>query len=118
MRPVIEYFLCVVATPLLSEFPLHILELVDQKDGITPTHESISYQKDSEHGARHSSDFNSAPHCTNDNNDLTGADASGQRNGAYRILLAIVAVPHLYMLWRVIPFTCKMQISRHESLLF
>ena len=120
MQSVVEYLLCVIATFYLSEFPLHILELVDEKDAITATHHNEPGQKRSEHDEipRDSFDLRPAPHPRHDNNDRPSADTIAQRNTSYGILLAIVVIPSLYALWRVIFFTCQMQLSKQESLLF
>ncbi|KIX99929.1 uncharacterized protein Z520_04566 [Fonsecaea multimorphosa CBS 102226] len=117
MRPVTEYFLCVIATPILSEFPLTILELVDEKDGTAPTNERILDQKFPQHGKSTSNPFDlGSPQ--NGHNELSGVDARRQRNKIYGVMLATVTIPLLYMLWQVISFTSRMQISKQETLLF
>jgi hypothetical protein len=127
MHPVIEYFICVITTPLLSEFPLHILELVDKEDTVGATHESVPNQFSAavkkpghEKSACDSLDPTLLPHHENVNNgsnNVTYVDATAQRNTTYGTMLAIVAIPLLYMLWQVIFFTCEMQLSERESLL-
>ncbi|KIW34142.1 uncharacterized protein PV07_00938 [Cladophialophora immunda] len=120
MRPVIKYFLCIIATPLLSEFPLHILEFVDEKTALFAAEDCQSGHRTLEHeeSARKSLDPDSVPHDSNAKNNLTDVDTTPPRDTAFVTMLAVVGIVILYMLWQVISFTCQMQLSKQESLLF
>jgi hypothetical protein len=131
MQPVTEYFLCVALGPsLLTEIPLHILELVDKEDSVIVDPENLSEQKDPEpdHDVTVERSFSykcPKPPFSNGNGDhgtdnRTGVDspATAQRNKSYGTTTAIVAVLLLYMLWRVVTFTWIMQLSGQESLLY
>ncbi|KIW70428.1 hypothetical protein PV04_02698 [Phialophora macrospora] len=129
MQPVIEYFLgAALGTPLLSEIPLHILELIDGKDAVTADPESLSQQKDPEpdhertversfdHECREPR-FSNGNHDTDDQTSVN-TSASAQSNTSYTITIAIVAVLLFFMLWRVVTFPWIMQLSGQETLLY
>lgn len=106
-RPLVVYLLCVIATPLLSKFPLHILEVVDEEDAVTATGESLIEQKVSKPGHEKSlespSDHNSVPHSSNVNNKRNDVDATARRNTTYGTMLAIVSIPLLTSCGRCLP---------------
>ncbi|KAH0848563.1 hypothetical protein FOPE_02676 [Fonsecaea pedrosoi] len=121
MRPVTRYFLCIIATPLLSEFPLHILEFVDEKTPFIAAEDGQSGNQTLQHeeSGRKSLDVGSVPYESNaENKNLSDVDTAPPRNTAFVTMLAIVGIVILYMLWQVISFTCQMQRSNQETLLF
>ena len=109
MHPVIEYFICVITTPLLSEFPLHILELVDKEDTVGATHESVPNQfsaavKKPEHekSADDSLDPTSLPHHENVNNgsnNLTYVWKMACKSWVYPIYYSLFSLLSLFHVW-------------------
>ncbi|KAJ9610355.1 hypothetical protein H2200_005132 [Cladophialophora chaetospira] len=121
MRPTTEYFLCCIATPFLSEFPLHTLELVDEKDNATahaieiqPNQEKPEHEK----SAASSLDYHPEPQLSQNDDDSSDIDRTAQRNKEYGIMLAVVSILLLYCLWTISFFTWNMQRSKQESITF
>ena len=120
MELIVVYVLCVIATFPLSEFPLHILEVVDEEDAVTLNPERLSEQRnlepelDNHKTAEKPSDLGPQPQASNGSDDLPNSVAIAQRNKSFSIMLAITSIILLYMLWRVISFAWMMQLSKQE----
>ncbi|OCT50141.1 hypothetical protein CLCR_07669 [Cladophialophora carrionii] len=132
MQRITGYFLWIIATPLVSEIPFHILELVDEEDAATVDPESQSEQRDLEpvHDDSAEGSFgrkDPEPHFStgnhgsgdpHDGNTAAAAAAAMRRNTSDGTMAAVVAILLLHMLWLGISFTWAVQLSNQTTLIY
>jgi hypothetical protein len=118
MLQLTKYYLCIIATFPISEFPLHILEFVEGEGKIPPTTKdghgprSKMSEKQSATEPVHPDQFH---HDSDGDSIIAEADTRSPSNSAFVTMLVVVGMLHLYMLCQVISFACQMQLSEQQT---
>ena len=120
-----SYFICFAMMPLVSEFPLHILQFVDDKNAEEPMEHNVP--QPSEQSTQPSLPFHAKSTLRvaspakplehqDPGNPLTGTIKDNSKHTVFACMLTPFAILQAYMLWQTIAYTYEIHLNDREPL--